>query len=217
MGDKLGGKSKTRLGRRTQHPRPETSWETRPETRERRDQGGGRSTPALPLGQNRCLAQMPKGKGGNLNCLQTNRRGLCHPITGSKLYFYVFPTKGLSELTGSFGYSGGLCYYSLSLLTDSEIAHLKFGWFEHHSCLRWDWVILMNEKFAQWCKPITSGQIIATSHDLTPNGGLVREIHLFQGNLGWWNIIIWPDHMLRTKAFFQVASGQWSGTTGVKY
>ena len=37
---------------------------------------------------------------------------------------------------------------------------------------------------------ITSGQIIATSHDLTPNGGLVREIPLFQGNLGWWNIII---------------------------
>ncbi len=30
-----------------------------------------------------------------------------------------------------------------------------------------------------------SGQIIATSHDLTPNGGLVREITLFQGNLGW--------------------------------
>ena len=32
---------------------------------------------------------------------------------------------------------------------------------------------------------ILSGQIIATSHDLTPNGGLVREIPLFQGNLGW--------------------------------
>ncbi len=30
-----------------------------------------------------------------------------------------------------------------------------------------------------------AGQIIATSHDLTPNGGLVREIPLFQGNLGW--------------------------------
>ena len=29
-----------------------------------------------------------------------------------------------------------------------------------------------------------AGQIIATSHDLTPNGGLVREIPLFQGNLG---------------------------------
>ena len=38
-----------------------------------------------------------------------------------------------------------------------------------------------------------STQIIATSHDLTPKGGLVREIPLFQGNLGWWNIIIWPD------------------------
>jgi len=31
----------------------------------------------------------------------------------------------------------------------------------------------------------TSGEIIATSHDLTPNGGLAREIPLFQGNLGW--------------------------------
>ena len=30
-----------------------------------------------------------------------------------------------------------------------------------------------------------SGQIIATSHDLTPNGGLAREIPLFQGNPGW--------------------------------
>ena len=30
-----------------------------------------------------------------------------------------------------------------------------------------------------------AGQIIATSHDLTPNGGLVREIPLFQGNRGW--------------------------------
>ena len=30
-----------------------------------------------------------------------------------------------------------------------------------------------------------SGQIIATSHDLTPNGGLVCEFPLFQGNLGW--------------------------------
>ena len=29
-----------------------------------------------------------------------------------------------------------------------------------------------------------SGQIIATSNDLTPNGGLAREISLFQGNLG---------------------------------
>ena len=34
-------------------------------------------------------------------------------------------------------------------------------------------------------KTILSGQIIATSHDLTPNGGLVRDFPLFQGNLGW--------------------------------
>ncbi len=41
---------------------------------------------------------------------------------------------------------------------------------------------------------IYPGQIIATSHDrFSPNGALVREIPLFQGNLGWWNIIIWPD------------------------
>ena len=44
---------------------------------------------------------------------------------------------------------------------------LQMGWFNHQ---------LDN---------IISGQIIATSHDLTPNGGLVREIPLFQGNLGW--------------------------------
>ena len=29
----------------------------------------------------------------------------------------------------------------------------------------------------------------------TWNGGLVKEIPLIQGNLGWWNIIIWPDWM----------------------
>ena len=32
------------------------------------------------------------------------------------------------------------------------------------------------------CFPMESGQIIATSHDLTPNGGLVVEITLFQEN-----------------------------------
>ena len=30
-----------------------------------------------------------------------------------------------------------------------------------------------------------SGQVIVNSHDLTPNGGSVLEITLFQGNLGW--------------------------------
>ena len=37
-----------------------------------------------------------------------------------------------------------------------------------------------------------SGEIIATSHDLTPNGGgLVREIPLFQGNLGEGEILFY--------------------------
>ena len=45
---------------------------------------------------------------------------------------------------------------------------------------------------------IQSGQISATSHDLTPNGGLVREVPLFQKNLGWCNIVIWPDTVQTT-------------------
>ncbi len=53
-----------------------------------------------------------------------------------------------------------------------------------------------NHRAHDGMKGIISGQIIATSHDLTPNGGLVREITLFQGNLGWWNIIIWPDNIM---------------------
>ena len=55
----------------------------------------------------------------------------------------------------------------------------------------WTCVVFLGFEVAQTCT-LTSGQIIATSHDLTPNGGLVREIPLFQENLGWWNIIIWP-------------------------
>ncbi len=40
-------------------------------------------------------------------------------------------------------------------------------------------------------------------HDLTrpgpQNRGLVRAIPLFQGNLGWWNMIIWPDNLIQQK------------------
>ena len=44
-------------------------------------------------------------------------------------------------------------------------------------------------QFIHW-----SGQIIATSHGLTPKGSWGRESPLFQRNpTGWWNIIIWPD------------------------
>ena len=44
-----------------------------------------------------------------------------------------------------------------------------------------------------WWQCILSGQIIVTSHDLAPKG--ITGIPLFQGNPGWWNIIIWPDIM----------------------
>ena len=56
------------------------------------------------------------------------------------------------------------------------------------------------------------GQNIATSHDLTPNGGFVREFPLFQENLGWWNIIPfgqiwssderWQRALVRTKQWW---------------
>ena len=53
-----------------------------------------------------------------------------------------------------------------------------------------------------------SRQFIATSHDLTPNGGLVREIPLFQGNLGWWNIIPFGQKNTISKpSFFSAENG----------
>ena len=52
--------------------------------------------------------------------------------------------------------------------------------------------IVVNKKIPAWAVVTRtprnsvdgSGQIIATSHDLTPNGGLLRGNLLFQGNLG---------------------------------
>ncbi len=67
-----------------------------------------------------------------------------------------------------------------------------------HENIQYAWLFLITIRYIFFdflCIPEIniSGQIIATSLDLTPNGGLVREIPLFQGNPGWWNIIIWPD------------------------
>ena len=57
---------------------------------------------------------------------------------------------------------------------------------------------------------ISSGQIIATSHEFSPKMVFFfkREIPLFQGNLGWWNIIIWPDLMVRIKNIFDSWKGR---------
>ncbi len=85
-----------------------------------------------------------------------------------------------------------------------DILHINWcGIFFHqkvpHLTIRrkpWKWqawdIASSNLNVAGWKAYTCSGQIIATSHDLTPNGGLVREIPLFQENPGWW-IMIWPD------------------------
>ena len=49
-----------------------------------------------------------------------------------------------------------------------------------HMCQ--DQLVALLEASVEWMVSlIPSGQIIATLHDLTPNGGLVGEIRLFQG------------------------------------
>ena len=55
----------------------------------------------------------------------------------------------------------------------------------------WGFFILVN------CKtPSNTGQIIVTSPDQKPQMVvIVWEMGpLFQGNLGWWNIIFWPEY-----------------------
>ena len=54
---------------------------------------------------------------------------------------------------------------------------------------------------------IDSGQISSRPHatDFPQVVVVEREIPLFQGNLGWWNIIIWPDRLLKT-CFFHVSN-----------
>ena len=61
------------------------------------------------------------------------------------------------------------------LVTEALFFKVFGGWIQHVFC----WTEIF-EKAAS----LNTGQIIATSHDLTPNGGLVREFPLFQGNLG---------------------------------
>ena len=56
-------------------------------------------------------------------------------------------------------------------------------WITVRQGLNWSAKALLDSEV--W-SPFFSGRIIATSHDrFPPNGGLVREITLFQGNLGW--------------------------------
>ena len=46
------------------------------------------------------------------------------------------------------------------------------------------------------CCKSTCSILCTRPHTTSPQkGSWGREIPLFQGNLGWWNIIIWPDFM----------------------
>ncbi len=47
------------------------------------------------------------------------------------------------------------------------------------------------------------------THRFAPNGGLVREVPVFQENPGWWNIIICPDNMSCFKKCFHILSTTW--------
>lgn len=67
-----------------------------------------------------------------------------------------------------------------------------------------------------------SGQIAATSRDLTPKSSWGREIPLFQNNLGWQIITIWPMYCPRSlsatlawKSYDLLLSFLWHGNFSV--
>ncbi len=100
-----------------------------------------------------------------------------HPFSGTPIFVFSHIEQGLV-----------LCYGSF--LRDDSLLRESWpnGWWRWGKCY-----------FCQkdvWCvRPCTmhlSGQIIATSHDLGPQK-VAKEGKwdpFFQGNLGWWNIII---------------------------
>ena len=65
----------------------------------------------------------------------------------------------------------------------SEVSGGSWGWDSQFFSVAW--FLWGGGKQNKVQEIYLSGQIIATSHDLTSNGGLVRENPLFQGNLGW--------------------------------
>ena len=93
--------------------------------------------------------------------------------------------------------------YTIYLLYDYFLPSYMFHSIVFH-CLR---VVAVPHADATWGANSRSNGaelLEGKRHDLTrpiypPNGGLVREIPLFQGNLGWWNMIIWPDNLIQQK------------------
>ena len=103
----------------------------------------------------------------------------------------------------------GIFTYMCVILMVNAIDHTLSVW-EWNVTWKVSWTLLFNWRDSPTtmklppCSPVNllgciektpSGQTIATSHDLTPKGSQEREMPLLQGNLGWWNIIIWPDTM----------------------
>ncbi len=92
-----------------------------------------------------------------------------------------------------------------------------WGWLSGEACMisvskgapRWIVLMLIRYKATghSWAKFRLASRTGAigkkeslTSHDRFPPNGSVLEGKwdpLLQGNLGWWNIIIWPDYMYR--------------------
>ena len=88
-----------------------------------------------------------------------------------------------------------VCFSISPLQKKSRAFPLLFG--EHPKCFQPGGCFrICNCKITQLLtlrSQTSIGRFFATSHDLTPKGSWGREIPIFQGNLGWWNIIIWPE------------------------
>ena len=75
----------------------------------------------------------------------------------------------------------------------------------------------MKRAFKIWCsrRIVRFKNLVKLARDrkhdrFPPNGGLVREIPLFQGNLGWWNII--PFGQENGLQLFQTSRRHWCGS-----
>ena len=140
---------------------------------------------------------------------------LSSPLPGKMIQFDSYSSDGLKQST-----SDGLATWSL----DSTVILLvpPFIILEENSPSCPHWMVVNHVEKENKCYPQNqpspnlkhsnqSCKIMATSQDLTPNGGVVREIPLF--HLARWNIIgfrrifsyrRWPGHPKDQQKIFQV-------------